>query len=60
MNDVLIIIPTYNEKENIDKYKLEAETAEREGNYGRVAEIRYGKIKEQENLIISLRQEMKI
>ncbi|MCK5402232.1 MAG: AAA family ATPase, partial [Flavobacteriaceae bacterium] len=30
-------------KENIEKYKLEAERAERNGNYGLVAEIRYGK-----------------
>jgi ATP-dependent Clp protease ATP-binding subunit ClpB len=38
-------------KENIEKYKLEAERAERDGNYGLVAEIRYGKIKiEEENL----------
>ena len=35
-------------KENIEKYKLEAERAEREGNYGLVAEIRYGKIKDEE------------
>ena len=28
------------------KLKLEAEKAEREGDYGKVAEIRYGKIKE--------------
>jgi len=38
-------------KENIEKYKLEAERAEREGNYGLVAELRYGKIqKEEESL----------
>ena len=38
-------------KEAIENYKLEAERAEREGDYGKVAEIRYGKIKtEQENL----------
>ena len=38
-------------KANIEEYKLEAERAEREGDYGKVAEIRYGKIKEtQENL----------
>ncbi len=30
--------------------KLLAERAEREGDYGKVAEIRYGKIKEQEAL----------
>ncbi len=35
-------------KENIEKYKLEAERAERDGNYGLVAEIRYGKIKDEE------------
>jgi len=38
-------------KENIEKHKLEAERAEREGNYGLVAELRYGKIqKEEESL----------
>lgn len=30
----------------IEQYKLEAEKAEREGDYGKVAELRYGKIKE--------------
>ncbi|MDO9261947.1 MAG: AAA family ATPase, partial [Flavobacteriaceae bacterium] len=40
-----------NAKEKIEQLKLEAERAEREGNYGLVAEIRYGKIKEQENLL---------
>ncbi|MDO1500276.1 ATP-dependent chaperone ClpB [Winogradskyella maritima] len=32
-------------KQDIENYKVEAERAEREGNYGLVAEIRYGKIK---------------
>ena len=36
------------EKENIDKLKLEAEQAERAGDFGKVAEIRYGKIVEAE------------
>ncbi|HEX4852292.1 MAG TPA: AAA family ATPase, partial [Puia sp.] len=40
-----------NAKAEIEKLKLEAEKAEREGNYGKVAEIRYGKIKEQEKII---------
>ena len=35
-----------NTKSDIENFKLEAEKAEREGNYGEVAEIRYGKIKE--------------
>jgi ATP-dependent Clp protease ATP-binding subunit ClpB len=36
------------EKENIDRLKLEAEQAERAGDYGKVAEIRYGKLLEAE------------
>ena len=40
-----------NTKANIESLKLEAEQAERNGNYGAVAEIRYGKIKEQEAII---------
>ncbi len=35
-------------KEQIEHYKLEAEQAERSGDYGRVAELRYSKIKEAE------------
>jgi ATP-dependent Clp protease ATP-binding subunit ClpB len=34
------------QKKNIEAYKFEAEQAEREGNYGRVAELRYGKTQE--------------
>ena len=37
-----------NEKANIENMKHEAEVAEREGNYGKVAEIRYGKIQQAE------------
>ena len=36
------------EKEAIDKLKLEAEQAERQGDYGKVAEIRYGRLVESE------------
>jgi len=38
-------------KANIENLKLEAEKAEREGNYGLVAEIRYGKIKAEETTV---------
>ncbi|MFN8153704.1 MAG: ATP-dependent chaperone ClpB [Bacteroidia bacterium] len=38
-------------KEQIEHLKLEAEQAERSGDYGKVAEIRYGKIKEAEQLL---------
>ena len=43
-----------NAKAEIENLKLLAERAEREGDYGKVAEIRYGKIKEQETLINQL------
>ncbi len=36
------------EKENIERYKLEAEQAERQADYGKVAELRFGKIVESE------------
>jgi len=36
-------------KEDIEHFKLEADNAERMGDYGKVAEIRYGRIKETEN-----------
>ncbi|QOG01449.1 ATP-dependent chaperone ClpB [Flavobacterium sp. MDT1-60] len=44
-------------KQEIEDFKYEAERAERDGDYGKVAEIRYGKIKEaQERLAILLKQ----
>ncbi len=39
------------QKTAIEQYKLEAEQAERNGDYGKVAELRYGKIKEAESII---------
>lgn len=45
-------------KENIEKYKLEAERAERDGNYGLVAEIRYGKIKMEEEKLAEFQKEL--
>lgn len=47
------------EKENIDKLKSEAEHAEKAGDYGKVAEIRYGKITEAEKHLESLNKTMK-
>ena len=38
-------------KNDIENYRFEANQAERNGDYGKVAELRYGKIKEKENLI---------
>lgn len=41
-------------KNQIEALKLEAERAERNGDYGKVAEIRYGKIKEKEEILKDL------
>jgi ATP-dependent Clp protease ATP-binding subunit ClpB len=47
-----------NAKARVEELKQQAERAEREGDYGKVAEIRYGKIKEQEALIAQLTTEL--
>ncbi|PRX54533.1 ATP-dependent chaperone ClpB [Flagellimonas meridianipacifica] len=45
-------------KQDIENYKLEAERAERNGDYGKVAELRYGKIKESQEKLESLQEEL--
>lgn len=57
-NEKLVITGIRQEKENMDRYKSEAEKAEREGDLGRVAEIRYGKIVESEQRLEELKQRM--
>jgi len=47
-----------NAKAEIENLKQLAERAEREGDYGKVAEIRYGKIKEQEKLVAQLASQL--
>jgi ATP-dependent Clp protease ATP-binding subunit ClpB len=47
------------EKENIDHLKFEAEQAEKAGDYGKVAEIRYGRILEAEKHLNDLQRSMK-
>ena len=49
-----IVEKIQNAKAGIEKLKQEAEQAERNGDYGKVAEIRYGKVKEQETGIAEL------
>lgn len=44
--------------EQIEQFKLEAQQAERAGDYGRVAEIRYGKIKEAEDKVKQLKADL--
>ena len=48
-----------NAKHDIEKLKFDAERAEREGDYGRVAEIRYGKIKALEDEIAKVQEELR-
>lgn len=45
-------------KQDIENYKLEAERAERNGDYGQVAELRYGKIKEAQEKLDKLQEEL--
>lgn len=47
------------EKANIENLRLQAEQAERQGDYGLVAEIRYGKIKQAEVLLSTLNNQLK-
>ena len=49
-----IVEKIQNGKASIEQFKQEAEQAERNGDYGKVAEIRYGKIKDQELAINEL------
>ncbi len=46
------------QKNNIENFKFEAEQAERNGDYGRVAELRYGKIKEAEQILKKLKHKL--
>ncbi|MDN3593391.1 ATP-dependent chaperone ClpB [Zunongwangia endophytica] len=45
-------------KTEIEEYKLEADRAEREGDYGKVAELRYGKIKDAQEKLERLQKEV--
>ncbi|MBL7723774.1 MAG: ATP-dependent chaperone ClpB [Chitinophagaceae bacterium] len=47
-----------NAKAEIENLKQQAERAEREGDYGKVAEIRYGKVQQQEQLIADLSKQI--
>jgi ATP-dependent Clp protease ATP-binding subunit ClpB len=58
-NEKNVILAIQHEKENIDKFKLEAEQAERSGDYGRVAELRYGRIREAEQRLEDLQKQVR-
>jgi ATP-dependent Clp protease ATP-binding subunit ClpB len=57
-NERAVISKIQEHKESIDNMKIEAEQAERQGDYGKVAELRYGRIKEAELQIGKLQQEL--
>ena len=46
-------------KEQLQQLKLQAERAEREGDYGQVAEIRYGKMKQIQDEMASVQEQLK-
>ena len=58
-NEKQIVEAIQAEVKNIESYKFEAEQAERSGDYGRVAELRYGRIKESEKKVQDLKLQLK-
>lgn len=58
MSEKEIVDNIQNLKSEIENYRLEAERAEREGDYGKVAEIRYGKIKEAQEKLEKLQEKV--
>jgi len=58
-NEKNILTQVQQKKASIESLKLEAEQAERDGNYGRVAEIRYGLIKNAEEDLFALTMKLK-
>jgi ATP-dependent Clp protease ATP-binding subunit ClpB len=58
-NEKGVIMGIQQEKENIEKLKLEAEQAERQGDYGKVAELRYGTIRDAETRLEAFNEQMK-
>ena len=58
-NEKSIVEAIQTEVKNIESYKFEAEQAERAGDYGKVAELRYGRIKEAEKHVTELKEQLK-
>ncbi|WP_133274044.1 ATP-dependent chaperone ClpB [Hymenobacter radiodurans] len=56
-NEKSVLTNIQEQKEAIERFKVEAEQAERQGDYGRVAELRYGKIQEAEAKLKTLQDE---
>lgn len=58
LNEKELVDKINQSKNKIEQYKQEAERAEREGDYGKVAEIRYGKVQEEEQIMAGLSQQL--
>ena len=58
-NEKSIVEAIQTEVKNIESYKFEAEQAERQGDYGKVAELRYGRIKEAEKRVDDLKLQLR-
>ncbi len=57
-SEKVLVSKIQQDKQSIEQLKIEADNAERDGNYGRVAEIRYGKLKELEADIAKIQEEL--
>lgn len=57
-NEKSVIQSVQGEKEKIESFRLEADKAERAGDYGLVAELRYGKIKQSEEELTKLQSQL--
>ena len=53
-----VVDAVQNVKQELEDFKLEAERAERDGDYGKVAEIRYGKTKEAQERLDALQKQL--
>lgn len=58
MNEKELVDKINQSKNQIEQYRQEAERAEREGDYGKVAEIRYGKVQEEEKIMAELSEQL--
>ncbi len=58
-NERRLISDIQSNKEAIENMKTEAAQAERQGDYGKVAELRYGRIKEAEEKIVKLNEDLR-
>jgi ATP-dependent Clp protease ATP-binding subunit ClpB len=60
MNEKELVDKINQSKDQIEQYRQEAERAEREGDYGKVAELRYGKVQEEEKVMADLSAQLDV